>query len=133
MSFQCFLRSNGDDSSDYDNDSTIDADYDPRKDQNHDDMDTDEEEPESDAHEVRQLAVGGGPPVGDQQLEIEGNPPVVGDDVHPSARFHKRTGKVLTRKRSCDPTVGSATFERNSGSLGNSTLIAGEMYRKQDQ
>ena len=66
-------------------------------------MDTDEEEPEPDAHEVRQLAVGGGPPVGDQQLEIEGNPPVVGDDVHPSARFHKRTGKVLTQKRSCDP------------------------------
>ena len=93
--------SNGDDSSDYDNDSTIDADYDPRKDQNDDDMDMDEEEPEP--HEVRQLAVGGGPPVGDQQLEIEGNPPVVSDDVHPSARFHKRTGKVLTRKRSCDP------------------------------
>ena len=64
-------------------------------------MDTDEEEPE--AHEVRQLAVGGGSPVGDQELEIEGDPPVVGDDVHPAARFHKRTGKVLTRKRSCDP------------------------------
>ena len=68
MGFQCFFRSNGDDSRDYDNDSTIDADYDPRKDQNDDDMDTDEEEPEPDAHEVRQLAVGGGPPVGDHQL-----------------------------------------------------------------
>ena len=66
-------------------------------------MDTDEEEPEPDAHEVRQLAVGEGPHVVDQQLEIEGNPPVVGDDVHPSARFHKQTGKVLTQKRSCDP------------------------------
>ena len=65
-----FFRSNGDDSSDYDNDSTIDADYDPRKDQNDYDMDMDEEEPEP--HEVRQLAVGGGPPVGDQQLEIKG-------------------------------------------------------------
>ena len=104
MGFQCFFMSNGDDSSDYD--STIDADYDPRKDQNDDDMDMDEEEPEP--HEVRQLAVGGGPPVGDQQLEIEGNPPVT-------------------------QTVGSATFERNSGTLGNGTLIAGEMYRKQDQ
>ena len=105
MGFQwVFSMSNGDDSSDYDNDSTIDAEYDPRKDQTDDDMDTDEEEPEPDAHESRQLAVGGGPPVGDQQLEVEGGPPVVGDDVRPIARFHKRTGKVRTRKRSRDPS-----------------------------
>ena len=60
MSFQwVFSMSNGDDSSDYDNNSITDADYDPRKYQIDDDMDTDQEKPEPDAHKVRQLAVGG--------------------------------------------------------------------------
>ena len=61
-------------------------------------MDTDEE-PEPDAHEVRQLAVGGGPPVGDQQLEIEGNPPVVGDDnnnnnIYLKSNVHRDTSSM---------------------------------------
>ena len=87
-------------------------------------MDTDEEEPEPDAHEVRQLAIGGGPPVGDQQLEVEGYPPVVGDDVRPTARFHRRTGKVLTQKRSRDPNNRKCNIRKKLRQFGKQYIIS---------